>query len=155
MIRAWRLARRAHARPPREAYSGIGAELRGGRWNRIGTRAAYASSTRSLAALEYLAHLDPDDLPDDLVFVGIAFNQSTPAYGNPADGWQSLHSPIAIEYGETWLRSLTSAVLAVPSAIVQAELNYIINPAHQDARTFTIDDELEEFVFDERLFTKH
>ena len=154
MIRAWRLARRAHARPAREAYSGIGAERRGGRWNRIGTRAAYASSTRSLAALEYLAHLDAEDLPADLVFVGITFEKNALTNGDPPAGWQSLHSAVAIEYGETWLQSLTSAVLAVPSAIVKAEVNYIINPVHTRARTFRIDDKPEEFVFDERLFTK-
>jgi RES domain-containing protein len=29
-----------------------------------------------------------------------------------------------------WLKSGTSAVLAVPSAIVPQELNYLLNPAH-------------------------
>ena len=154
MIRAWRLTRRLHASPPSAAYSGIGAERRGGRWNRIGTRAAYASSTRSLAALEYLANVDPEDLPRDLVFVGVAFDESILEIGSPPNGWQSLRSSIATNFGQHWLRSTRSPVLSVPSAIVQAELNYIINPAHVRARTLVIEDKLEDFIFDERLLAK-
>ena len=154
MIRAWRLTRRVHATPPREAYSGIGAEQRGGRWNHIGTRAAYASSTRSLAALEYLANVDPEDLPADLVFVGITFVDGALGRGEPPAGWELLHSAIAMDYGQSWLKSLASPVLEVPSAIITAERNYVVNPAHARARTFAIDAELEEFVFDHRLLAK-
>ncbi|MDQ6925000.1 MAG: RES family NAD+ phosphorylase [Candidatus Eremiobacteraeota bacterium] len=143
-----------HATPPSEAYNGSGAERRGGRWNRIGTRAAYASSTRSLAALEYLAHVDADELALDLVFVGVAFHDNALESGNPPEGWERLRSRVAMDYGQTWLRSSRSPVLGVPSAIVKAERNYVINPAHAQAHTLAIDRELEEFVFDERLLTK-
>jgi len=154
MIRAWRLTRRVHATPAAEAYSGIGAERRGGRWNRIGTRAAYASSTRSLAALEYLANVDPEDLPADLVFVGVTFPEDALESGNPPAGWELLRSAVAMDYGQIWLRSSSSPVLTVPSAIVKAERNYVINPAHARARTLAIDRKVEEFLFDERLLTK-
>lgn len=154
MIRAWRLTRRVHATPPSDAYNGVGAERSGGRWNRIGTRAAYASSTRSLAALEYLAHVDPDELPSDLVFVGIAFHGDALESGNPPAGWEALHSAVAIDYGQAWLRSSSVPILAVPSAIITAERNYVINPAHARARKLNVDGELEEFVFDQRLLTK-
>ncbi len=154
MIRAWRLTRRVHATPPKEAYSGVGAERRGGRWNRVGTRAAYASSTRSLAALEYLANVDPEELPGDLVFVGVSFAESVLEHGTPPKAWESLRSPTAIGYGENWLRSSNSAVLAVPSAIVRAELNYVINPSHIRLGTLAVDRTLDDFIFDERLFRK-
>ena len=154
MIRAWRLTRRVHAIPPSEAYSGIGAERRGGRWNRVGTRAAYASSTRSLAALEYLANVDPEELPADLVFVGISFDHNVLETGKPPVGWEFLRSEVAIDYGQSWLRSSGSPVLEVPSAIIKAERNYLINPAHARAKTLAVDRKLEEFVFDERLVTK-
>jgi RES domain-containing protein len=150
VIRAWRLVRRVHATPTSEAFSGIGAERRGGRWNRIGTRAAYASSTRSLAALEYLANLDPDDLPKDLGFVGIAFPNDALESADPPPGWELLRSAVAIQYGHTWLRSSRTPVLSVPSAIVEAERNYVINPAHAQADSFAIDAKFEEFIFDER-----
>lgn len=43
--------------------SGIGAARYPGRWNRKGQRAVYCSLTRSLAALEVLAHLPKDNYP--------------------------------------------------------------------------------------------
>ena len=58
----WRIARRAQV-----ALDGEGARLYGGRWNSAGTAVVYAASHLSLAALEYLVHIDPDDAPDDLV----------------------------------------------------------------------------------------
>ncbi len=154
MIRAWRLTRRVHATPPSEAYSGVGAERRGARWNRIGTPAAYASSTRSLAALEYLANVDPEDLPKDLVFVGVSFDESDVELGEPPAGWDRLDSAVAMNYGEHWLRRFRSLALTVPSAIVKAERNYVLNPAHARARELAVDRDLEDFVFDARLLTK-
>lgn len=154
MIRAWRLTRRVHATPPGEAYSGIGAERRGGRWNHIGTPASYASSTRSLAALEYLANVDPDELPDDLVFVGATFHDDDLEAAEPPAGWNLLGSAAAVVYGEGWLRSRTSLALAVPSAIIKAERNYVFNPSHARARTLKIAADLEDFVFDPRLLKR-
>ena len=129
----------------------MGAERRGGRWNRIGTRAAYASSTRSLAALEYLAHVDSDELPSDLVFVGIAFHDDVVELGVPPTGWELLGSSVAIDYGQAWLSSSSFPILAIPSAIVKAERNFVINPVHARARKLVVDGGLEEFFFDRRL----
>jgi len=154
VIRAWRLTRRLHATPPRNAFAGVGAERVGGRWNRIGTRAAYASSTRSLAALEYLANVDPDELPDDLVFVGTSFPENAVEYGEPPAGWDGLDSAVARRYGDAWLRSRATLTLSVPSAIIKAERNFIVNPAHANAQTLAIDPGLEEFVFDARLLKR-
>ena len=154
MIEAWRLTRRVHAIPPAAAFDGTGAERRSGRWNRIGTRAAYAASTRSLAALEYLANVDPEDLPDDLVFVGVTFGEDDVAEADPPSGWDTVGSVVAIEYGEKWLRSRRSLALRVPSAVVKAERNYVLNPAHPRARTLRIAETAEAFVFDDRLLAK-
>ncbi len=154
MIHVWRLTRRLHAVPPSEAYSGIGAERTGGRWNRAGTRAAYASSARSLAALEYLANVDPEDLPNDLVFVGATFEERDLELGDPPSGWNSLDSPAAAGYGQEWLQSSRSLVLGIPSAIVTAERNYIINPESPRMRALRVVPNVEEFVFDARLLTR-
>jgi RES domain-containing protein len=148
------LTRRVHATPPRDAFAGIGAERVGGRWNRAGTRAAYASSTRSLAALEYLANVDPDELPGDLVFVGASFGDDDVERGDPPAGWDGVDSAVARNYGEAWLRSRAALTLTVPSAIVKAERNYVVNPAHARAGALTVDPNLEEFVFDARLMKR-
>src|SRR5208283_2140118 len=56
MAEAWRITREKHAK---DAFSGEGAAKMGGRWNSRGVAVVYASSTRALAALETLVHLNP------------------------------------------------------------------------------------------------
>jgi RES domain-containing protein len=143
-----------HATPAADAFSGAGAERFGGRWNRIGTRAAYASSSRSLAALEYLAHVDPNELPADLVFANAAFDEADVEERMPPAGWDAVDPAVAQDFGERWLRGGSSLVLAVPSAIVRSERNYILNPAHPKMTALSIAAELEDFVFDERLLKR-
>ena len=55
------------AREPFQDLDGEGARLHGGRWNSVGTPVVYTSSTLALAVLEMLVHVDPEDLPKDLV----------------------------------------------------------------------------------------
>ncbi len=154
MIRAWRLARRAHSEPPGErAFDGYGAQLYGGRWNSVGVPAAYAASSRALCALEYLVHLDPDLLPDDLVFAEVRFSESAVERAlNLPERWDEAGSSSAVVFGDAWLREARSLVLEVPSVIVPGEMNYVINPRHRGYPTLTISPALEKFTFDERLF---
>ncbi|MDB5072930.1 MAG: hypothetical protein JWM87_4041 [Candidatus Eremiobacteraeota bacterium] len=154
MIRAWRLARRAHSDPPAtKAFSGYGSELYGSRWNSPGLPAAFASSTRSLCVLEYLVHVDPDLLPDDLAFSHITFAESqVERIARLPQGWDEEGSALAAAYGDAWLREQRSLVLEVPSVVVRDEVNYIVNPRHADFTALEIAPSLEDFVFDERLF---
>jgi RES domain-containing protein len=39
-------------------------------------------------------------------------------------------APAMCAIGDRWLRSMTSAVLRVPSAVVPAERNFLLNPEH-------------------------
>ena len=59
----WRICERRHLPT---AFSGIGAEQYGGRWNRKGDGMVYASSSLSLASLEFFVHLEPAIVPKDL-----------------------------------------------------------------------------------------
>lgn len=153
MIRAWRLARRAYCDPPKTAaFDGRGAERNGGRWNPVGLPAAYASSSRSLAALEYLVHLERDVLPTDLVFAEASFAERDLEVCRPPRGWNAPGSPAAVAYGERWLREARSLVLAVPSAIVRGERNYVMNPRHPRAAHLIVSGKPEPFVYDRRLF---
>lgn len=153
MIRAWRLARRVHSEPPRrEAFNGRGSEINGSRWSSIGLRASFASSTRSLCVLEYLVHVDPDLLPDDLVFSQISFSDShLEVITTLPKGWDLVGSTSAQEFGDAWLREQRSAVLQIPSVIVRDEMNYTINPEHPDFSSLAISAYLEPFTFDDRL----
>lgn len=131
-MRVWRLCRRKHA-----AFDGEGARLAGGRWNRRGTAVVYVSETLSLAALEYLVHLDLALAPDDLVSVPADIPDTLPvARLEAADlprGWRRYPAPEALaRLGADWAAARRTAVLFVPSAVVPQERNLILNPAHPD-----------------------
>ncbi len=127
----------------------------GGRWNHRGTAIVYTSSTLSLAALELLVHLDDEDLAKD--YVGIAAD--IPASVDiarlrntdlPRD-WRVYprHQALA-DLGSRWAAARESAVLAVPSAVIPQELNYLLNPLHPHFKRIQIG-RPEPFSFDPRL----
>ncbi len=118
------------------ANSGKGAAKHGGRWNRPGTEAIYTSQSVSLAALEILAHYSI--LPRDFVLTTIRIPDRisvfTPLIGLFPKDW-NLPAPNNIiteaqRLGSEWLNY--KAVLAVPSAIIPHEFNFILSPAHAD-----------------------
>jgi RES domain-containing protein len=52
--------------------------------------------------------------------------------------------------GTEWARNKVSAVLAVPSAVVPVEVNYLLNPFHPDFPKIEIGQPL-EFLYDPRI----
>lgn len=135
MPRLWRVVKRAHAAT---AFDGKAAARFGGRWNSPGRPAVYASATKSLALLEILVHLDVGrPLPR---FVAFAFDVDErsitrlPVARMPRDWRGSRGLPVTRGLGDDWLASGKSLVLAVPSAIVPEESNYLLNPLHPNWR---------------------
>jgi RES domain-containing protein len=52
----------------------------------------------------------------------------------PAD-WREVRTRDQLRgIGSEWARKRTAAVLAVPSVVIPAELNYLLNPLHPDFR---------------------
>lgn len=152
MIPCFRLCR---ARFAAGAYSGRGAADYGGRWNRPGIPVVYASSSLSLATLEYLVNIDRNELPSDLVVIAAEIPDDVvvgrvDAHDLPV-GWRSSPSPIKLkEIGEGWIRNAGTAVLLVPSAVIPQENNILLNPAHpQFARVLV--GKPTRFVFDPRI----
>jgi len=73
-----------------------------------------------------------------------------PASGLPAN-WRRYPPPEALaELGTRWARDLKSPVLAVPSAVIPQELNYVLNPVHPDFKRIRVGNP-EAFRFDPRL----
>ncbi len=131
-MRVFRICRKVHA-----AFDGEGARLYGGRWNRRGTAVVYASDSLALAALELLVHAEPALLPEDLVSVaadvpgGLRVEALAP--GDLPRDWRRHPAPEALaDLGTAWARAGRTAVLAVPSALVPRERNFLLNPAHPD-----------------------
>ncbi len=148
-MRVWRLARPVYA-----ALDGEGARRHGGRWNSKGLPVIYTSGHLSLAVLELLAHVDPDEIPDDLRVFEIEVPDSleisrVDVASLPPD-WQLHEHQVCKHMGDDWLRSGGTPVLGVPSALVRGEVNYLINPRHRDASSVAVV-ATRPFVFDPRL----
>lgn len=153
MIRVWRLCQGSHRTT---AFSGDGARRYGGRWNHKGQAAVYAAATQSLAALEILVHVDTDLVANDYVAFavdipdGIAVERIGSADLPP--NWREAYPPLACQaVGGAWLERGRSAVLAVPSAIIPFETNYILNPNHPDFAALRVQPPT-AFTFDQRLW---
>jgi RES domain-containing protein len=149
-LHAWRLVKKKHAAT---AFNGEGARLYGGRWNSPGTRLVYASSSRALAALESLVHLNP---PVHFAYVAFSlrFTQTLVETLTPEDlplDWRNEPASSATKaIGDRWVAQGRSAVLEVPSAVIPGESNFLFNPAHPGFDQVTIGPAT-PFAFDPRL----
>jgi RES domain-containing protein len=116
----------------------------------------YTSASLSLAALELLAHLTRDvELPSDLVAIAAEIPDSIRVTRVAANtlpvGWRRSPAPDALaDIGMRWLRDATTAVLAVPSAVIPQETNYLLDPRHPGFAAIRVR-RAERFVFDPRL----
>ena len=130
MLVVWRLIT---ARFAQSAFTGEGARRYGGRWNRKGIPLVYTSCSQSLAMLEMLVQDDP--LRARYVMIqariprGVTIERVAPE-ALPAD-WRELAARERLQaIGTAWAVQSSSAVLAVPSAVIPAESNYLLNPLH-------------------------
>ena len=148
----WRIARAA-----RGALDGRGARLNGGRWNSEGKAVVYSSATLSLAALEYLVHVEPLLAPSDLLAIEIELPEGAGVGARveptqfPTGDWRAYPAPEwQSELGDMWIEDGTFLWLAVPSAVVPQEYNVLVNPLHArmaDVRVAST----RAFSFDKRL----
>ena len=148
MPEAWRIVKAKHAAT---AFSGEGAAATGGRWNSRGVPVVYASSTLSLAVLESLVHLNPPIFFKYVAFP-IEFDEAlvTSPGKLPKDWTIAPPGPASKSVGDAWVRAGKSAVLAVPTVLIPAETNYLLNPAHPDFRKISVGQAL-PFTFDPRM----
>lgn len=115
---------------------------------------AYTSTSRPLAVLEMLVHVTRETIPSDAVLLPIEVPDELIAELQVLpDGWdQYPYNEKARETGNRWARERSSLGLLVPSAVMRAEKNLLINPSHPDflkARVY----EPELSALDPRLFT--
>jgi RES domain-containing protein len=116
----------------------------------------YTSSNLSLAALEFFVHVSIQTKPDDLISISLEIPghlaiERIPESRLPKN-WRNYPAlPQLQSIGEKWLKAAKNAVLAVPSAIIPQELNYLINPEHADFAKCRIN-KPQPFVIDSRMF---
>ena len=134
--------------------SGTGARLYGGRWNSEGKAMLYLASSRALAVLEVLVHLNPLIIPSNFCLAEIEVPDNSITLLDIAllpRNWQDVSAPALLkEIGDTFLKKQKYLLMRVPSAVVSAEYNYVLNPQHPEARNIKIINK-EPFNFDERL----
>lgn len=153
MLIVWRLLTARFAYPKESAFSGEGARLYGGRWNQKGVSMVYTAGSQSLATLEMLVQDEP--LRARYVMIPAAFPsrlkiERITANDLPAD-WRSLSAREATQaIGTAWAKKNSSAVLAVPSAVIPSEFNYLLNPLHPSFSKIEIG-EPQDFATDPRL----
>lgn len=67
-------------------------------------------------------------------------------------GWRTTPPPESLaEIGARWLEAKHTLVLAVPSAIIPSDLNYLLNPLHPHFKRIRIG-RPEPFYFDPRFW---
>ncbi|WP_371437541.1 RES family NAD+ phosphorylase [Polaromonas sp.] len=139
--------------------AGKGAEITGGRWNRVGIPVIYTATNISLATLETLVHFNTTDLPlnrilvrldvpDDLWAARKVLTQHTAKVG-----WDVFPAgKVTLDAGDVWLGSGASVLMEVPSAIVPEEANVLINPRHPSITKIVVV-RTRLFLYDARLLS--
>lgn len=131
MISVWRITKRKHTK---NAFTGEGAKSFGGRWNNLGKLVVYTAESRALALAEILMHLESASVLSRYIVFQVEVDESYITHLDLRDlpkNWRAEPAPRRLQtLGDEWLDSGKSAVLRVPSAIVDGEFNYLLNPLH-------------------------
>lgn len=150
-ITAWRIVK---ARYIAGAFDGEGARVEGGRWNSPGTPVVYTSQSAALAALEMLVHLGRPSIVRAYVLIPCTFDNAVVSRLDRKrlpKNWRTYPAPPGLQLiGDEWIKSGTSAVLEVPSAVIETDSNYLLNPHHRNFRSIRVMDS-QPFDFDVRL----
>jgi RES domain-containing protein len=148
----YRLSKETYA----SSLSGIGAALKGARWNSAGIEMIYTASNRSLAMAEVAVHFSAATMPSDYMMVTIFVpDDITLLKLNNSDlpyDWNIFPHPNSTQLiGDRFITESKYCVFQVPSAVTQGDYNYLINPYHADFKRIKII-EIIKFPFDNRIF---
>lgn len=140
------------------ALSGVGAAMKGARWNSIGVEIVYTSASRALAMSEIAVHFTFATLPSDFMLFQIYIPDDTTMkvlqIPNLPANWNNNPPPLACQtLGDDFIRENEFCLLKIPSAVVLGDFNILLNPNHpQFARIQVL--ERTPFPFDNRIFDR-
>ena len=142
----WRISRHRD-------LDGLGGLRAPGRWHERGLPVVYLAENPAGALLEVCVHTAANDIPPSYLLLEIAVPaniamEDVETNSLLPDWAENVEATRAI--GSAWLRSGRSALLRVPSAIVPATNNVLLNPVHPKSRLIAITRAL-EYPFDVRL----
>lgn len=150
----YRISRRVYSKE----LSGIGAGLYGGRWNPKGVNLLYTAEHISLACMEYLVHNIHVMIGADICLTKIRIPDSASpltlnAHSLPPDWMEKSYIPDSTQnVGLDFVNTGEYYLLKIPSIIVPDEFNYLLNPLHPDHSKTHIEEVIDPFIMDERLF---
>lgn len=130
---------------------------RAARWNPNETEAIYTASSRSLACLENVVHRSQVGLNQLFSVMTIEVPDSVKKeivkLDDMPDNWREFaQMPLTQNIGEKWIKEAQTAILQVPSSIIEEEVNYLINPQHPDFKKIKLL-KVDPFLFDVRIKT--
>lgn len=151
-MKVFRLTRKKYA----ELFSGKGASKSGNRWNSKGTEIIYTAESRALAMAELVVHLSLATLPRDFVMMKIDIPETIKIkelnLTELPENWNHPSQAISTQKtGDKFIDSITHCVMKVPSALVNGDFNYLLNPYHKDFKKIKIVN-ISDFPFDRRIF---
>lgn len=137
---------------------GTGARKAGGRWNSRGVPMLYTSQSIALCAVEVAVHMPLGILPKNYMLITIEIPEHFDIIDYemkdlPINWAVSLHSQDTQMVGDHFINKCKEMVMKVPSAVIQGESNFLINPYHADFNCIKILSK-EVFTFDKRLFVR-
>ena len=142
-MKLWRIAAETRSYPATD-LSGGGAAKNPGRWNDSGEAVIYAAPSISIAVLETAAHIDDTGLPLNRYLIELDVPDDVwnmrEEFGLAAlpQTWSAIPAGNAsMKIGSTWLTSLRSPILLVPSVVVPEEQASLINPLHPESKRIT------------------
>ncbi len=141
----WRLIT---TRQAAEAVSGEAAKRFGSRWTSPGREVVYFASSQSVALLEVAAYL-PEVVAkpraaEDFTLISARFEHPVAVsqlyfdYSALAPGWTKQNPSWFRAFGDGWLEGGHTAVLSVPSLVVNHEQIFIVNLGHRDSHQLMI-----------------
>ncbi|WP_299289768.1 RES family NAD+ phosphorylase [uncultured Mucilaginibacter sp.] len=128
---------------------------RAARWNPNKTEVIYTASNRSLACLENVVHRGQLGLSQIFSIMAINVDDKIKkekiSLNELPEDWKEFNRmPFTQALGERWISENRSAIMQVPSSIVEEEVNYLINPKHPDFNFVKLI-KIDPFVFDKRI----
>jgi len=142
----WRISRH-------KDLSGEGGLRAPGRWHDRGAPIVYLAESPAGALLEACVHTSANDVPPSYTLLAVRAEEPTSVEtldtSTLRPDWID-HVEATREIGSAWLRSLRSALLRVPSALVPSTFDLLLNPLHEDAGRVRIESTY-EYPFDLRI----
>jgi len=136
--------------------SGVGAAVKGARWNSVGIEMIYTAANRSLAMAEVAVHFSISTIPEDYVMITIYIPDNISMkkidVAELPPNWNSFPHPQSTQvFGDKFILENRYCVLQIPSSVTQGDYNLLINPNHSEFNRISIIN-IRKFSFDQRLF---